>query len=128
MYRVAVHPDGLVTFEGLAHTTSLGLKTRNVGRAAYESLASSLAPFRPHGPAQRAECTVHDANAPSYRITWSGQNGSAAVLDHSGACGSPRDTALSAILANAPAQLGIDDLAAGQFSPATIFKPHIFYF
>lgn len=123
VYRIAVRPTGVATVEGLAHTSVLGLSRRAIGRLAYEQFASALSPFRPQGRAADAACRAQSLGEPRYRITWSGRGG-AATLEHDGGC----DTPLDAILANAPAQLGIADLTALQPEPNSVPKPHIFYF
>ncbi len=128
MYQVAVRSNGLVIFHGMAHTASMGVSTRSVGRGAYQELAASLSPYRPRNRTADMACAAHSSDGPTYRIVWSDTNRGAATLEHNLGCPTPRDAVLDGILNSAPAQLGIEDLTAPQQTPASILKPHIFYF
>ena len=118
VYTVSVAPDGTTIFDGTRHTALLGRKLGGVGPAAYARLATSLAAYRPAtGTTTRTICDAEASDLSDYHIVWTAPDGTRTMLDHNKGCRSARNTALNALLDEAPQTLGIADVSAQTTRP-----------
>lgn len=112
VYNASVTSAGVVSFEGVRHTATLGQPTAPKNVPAYRSFAAALASYRPStGTTAKTTCETEISDQQHYRIVWTDGDGTKTVLDHDRGCRSARNDALNEVLQNAPEQLGIADWA-----------------
>lgn len=112
VYRAAITPGGVVTFEGERHTAVLGERHREGGAAAYRTLVADLAVYRPaSGVTAQVPCAAAITDTSSYTLTWRGPDGRETVVTLQSGCAEGPARALGLLLRALPERLGIADWA-----------------
>jgi hypothetical protein len=112
VFETSVAPTGLVRFSGIRHTALLGERSRDVGPAAYRSIAKELAAFRPQaGTDAIIECTAAVSDTSELVVTWTDSIGRKASATVQSGCPGGRGQAFAKLLREIPARLGVAEWA-----------------
>ena len=110
VYRVSVTPGGLVSFEGVRHTTLLGSRTRAISRRVYEEVSQAVSPIRPPtGSVQDWRCENQPTDTSLITIEWEREDGTRTVLRYKLGCRSADGATIERLVERQLQRVGVAD-------------------